>query len=158
MDGMTDTELPNSDSVVLYAKPNQILDDQPGKVDGSAFVWKGRGEGLSVNWLEYFRSLSKAQQIDKVRQLIHLRMRPTGGLAELNVGTVLERVSDELDEPRFVHRPTPPSPPEYPNENPTHSELVGLPRPDERVFAAEIGELIAECVSRIHSTRASTRG
>ena len=153
---MTDTELPDSDSVVLYAKPNQILDDQPGKVDGSAFIWNGRGEGLSVNWLEYFRSLSKAQQINKVRQLIHRDMRRSGGLAELNVGTVLERVTDELDEPRFVHRPSSPSPPRYPNEDPTHCELAGLPRPDDPVFAAEIGELIAECVSGIHSTRIST--
>ena len=155
---MTDTELPDSDNVVLYAKPNQILDDQPEKVDGSAFVWNGRGEGLSVNWLEYFEDMSRAQQIAEIRRLIHLRMRPTGGLAELNVGTVLERISDELDEPRFVHTPSPPSPPDYPKDDPTHSELMGLPGPDDPVFAAEIGELIAECVSMIHPTRGPSGG
>ena len=155
---MTNTELPDSDSVVLYAKPNQILDDQLGQVDGSVFVWNGRGEGLSVNWLEYLRDLSRAQQIAEIRRLIHLRMRPTGRLAELNVGTVLERISDELDESRFVHRPSPPSPPRYPHEDPTHCELVGLPGPDDPVFAAEIGELIAECVSKIHPTREPSGG
>ena len=111
MDGMTDTELPNSDSVVLYVKPNQLLDDQSGrKVEGFAFVWNGMGDGLSVNWLEYFGCLSKAQQIERVRELIHRSMSRSGGLAELNVGTVLERISDRLDEPRFVHRPSPPFP------------------------------------------------
>ena len=159
MDGMTDTELPNSDSVVLYVKPNQLLDDQSGrKVEGFAFVWNGRGEGLSVNWLEYFGCLSKAQQIERVRELIHRSMSRSGGLAELNVGTVLERISDRLDEPRFVHRPSPPSPPRYPKGDPTHCELKGLPEPDDRVFAAEIGDMIAECVSEIHPTRASSGG
>ena len=91
MDGMTDTELPNSDSVVLYAKPNQILDDQPGKVDGSAFVWKGRGEGLSVNWLEYFGP-DRAISIQQIRQVIRITLRPNGRFAVLGVAAAKQAV------------------------------------------------------------------
>ena len=149
---MTDRLLPDSDNVVLYAKPSQIVDMGSAEVEAIAFTWDGRGEGLSSNWLEYFESLPKDEQVDRVRKLIHRDMRPTGGLAELNVGNVVRHLSEELDDPRFIHRPSPPQPPRYPNEDPTHCELVGLPQPD--TFLAEtIGDMIAQCVSEIHPTR-----
>jgi hypothetical protein len=151
---MTDRELPDSDNVVLYAKPSQIADVGSAEVEPIAFTWDGQGEGLSANWLEYFSSLTKDEQLDKVRKLIHRDMRPTGGLAELNVGNVVQHLSEELDDPRFLHRPSPPQPPRYPNEDPTHCELAGLPQPDE--FLVEtIGDMIAQCVSKIHPTRSS---
>ena len=155
---MTDKEIPDPDNVVLYAKPSQIVDAQLAQVNGSAFVWNGRGSGLSANWLEYFVYLSKEGQIDKIIELIHRDMRPTGGLAELNVGNVLECISEELDEPRFFHKPSPPDPPRHPKKDPTHCELVGVPTStsEDRVMAAEIGEMIAECVTAVHSTTSNT--
>ncbi len=112
---MTDQEIPHSDNVVLYAKPS-LVDAQLGQVDGSVFVWNGGGSGLSANWLEYFGYLSKEEQIAKVRELIHLQMGPNGKLAELNVGTVLGHISEELDEPRFLHKPSPPILPDIPKK------------------------------------------
>ena len=70
----------------------------------------------------------------------------------MNVGNVVRHLSEELDDPRFIHRPSLPQPPRYPNEDPTHCELAGLPQPD--TFLAEtIGDMIAQCVSEIHPTR-----
>ncbi len=149
---MTDQEIPHSDNVVLYAKPS-LVDAQLGQVDGSVFVWNGRGSGLSANWLEYFGYLSKEEQIGKVRELIHLQMGPNGKLAELNVGTVLGHISEELDEPRFLHKPSPPNPPKYPQEDPTHCELVGMPIPEDPVLADKIGDMIALCVTALHKTK-----
>ena len=148
---MTDRELPHSHNVVLYAKPSQIVAMGSAEVEPIAFKWDGRGDGLSANWLEHFDSLSKDEQLDKVRKLIHLEMAKTGGLAELNVGNVVKHLSEELDAPRFLHRPAPPQPPRHPKEDPTHCELAGLPQPGE-LLAETIGDMIAECVSEIHLT------
>ena len=149
---MTDQVLQDEDNVVLYAKPTLVLDTQLGQIDGSAFTWNGRGDGLSVNWLECFPNLPKVQQLDIIRQLIRLNMRPSGRLVELNVGEVLEHIAAELDSPRFVRKPL-----EETTEfeaDPSHCELAGLPsREEDEVKAAEIGEIIANCVSGVHPVR-----
>ena len=72
---MTAQELQDPDNVVLYAKPTLVIDAQLGQIDGSAFIWNGRGDGLSVNWLECFGNLPKERQLDTIRQLIRLQMR-----------------------------------------------------------------------------------
>ena len=152
---MTDKELPSSDNVVCFARPKHIDDQETGRVNGVAFLWNGKGEGLSVNWLEYFRCLSKSQQLDKVRDLIHRDMAKTGRLAEFNVGATVQHVSGVLSEkPRFLHRPTDPDPPRHPKADPTHCELAGLPsRYDDPRLASKIGDLIAECISASHATQ-----
>lgn len=155
---MSDKEIPNSNNVIIYAKPGQVLDANSAQVDGSVFEWNGKGAGLSANWLEYFISLPKDEQIAKIRCLIHYDMRPTGGLAELNVGTVLKWLTEELDDPRFLHRPSPPDPPKHPKPDPTHCELSGMPLRDDRIRAAKIGEMIAECVEAVHKTKSPAPG
>lgn len=152
---MNEQEIPHSDNVVLYAKPAQIEDMGAAKLEPATFKWDGRGDGLSANWLEYFPTLTKDQQLDKVRKLIHLQMAKTGGLAEMNVGAVVKHLSEELSDPRFLHRPSPPQPCRYPWEDPTHCELAGLPQPEDRVLAAKNGDMLAQCVSKIHPTRSS---
>ena len=151
---MTDNQLPSPDNVVCYAGAQHIDDQESGRVNGSAFVWNGKGEGLSASWLEYFHCLSKSQQLDKVRDLIHQQMGTTGRLAELNVGATVRHISGTLgEEPRFLHRPSPPTD-RYPKEDPTHCELVGLPsRREDPTLASKIGDMIAECVSISHPTR-----
>ena len=155
---MTDEELPSSDNVACYARPKHIDDQESGRVNGGAFVWNGKGKGLSVNWLEYFRCLSKSEQLDKVRELIHQDMGTTGRLAEFNVGAAVQHISIVLlEEPRFLHRPSPPEPDRHPKADPTHCELVGLPsRSDDPRLASKIGDLIAECVSASHATKIAT--
>ena len=153
---MTGRKLPDSDNVVLYAKPHQILDVDSAGVEPAAFTWDGQGEGLSANWLEYFASLTKDDQLVKVRDLIHMQMAASGRLAELNVGTVINHLSEELENPRFLHRPSSPQPPRYPKEDPTHCELAGLPRPCDPL-SATVGDMIAQCVSEIHPTRSGDR-
>lgn len=149
---MTDQELQAADNVVLYAKPTLVIDARLGQIDGSAFTWNGRGDGLSVNWLECFGSLTKAQQLDTIRRLIRLNMRPSGRLAELNVGDVLEHIAVELDSPQFLRRPLAETA-EF-EADPSHCELAGLPsREEDEMKAAEIGEIIANCVSDVHPVR-----
>ena len=151
---MNDQEIPHSHNVVLYAKPTQIVDMGAAKMTPIAFKWDGRGDGLSANWLEYFGTLTKDEQLDKIRKLIHRQMATTGGLAEMNVGDVVKHLSEELDDPRFLHRPSPAQPPRHLKQDPTHCELAGLPQPGD-LLAETISDMIAECVSEIHPTRSS---
>ena len=149
---MTDQELQDAANVVLYAKPTLVIDAQLGQIDGSAFTWNGRGDGLSVNWLECFGNLPKAQQLDTIRRLIRLNMRPSGRLAELNVGTVLQNIASELDSPQFVRKPLAETI-EF-EADPSHCELAGLPsREEDEIKAAEIGDIIANCVAAVHPVR-----
>ncbi len=94
---MTAQELQDPDNVVLYAKPTLVIDAQLGQIDGSAFIWNGRGDGLSVNWLECFGNLPKERQLDIIRQLIRLQMRHSSAppaSAEPDDNPVLLRVPD----------------------------------------------------------------
>ena len=146
---MTDEELQDTDNVVLYAKPTLVIDAQLGQIDGSAFAWNGRGDGLSVNWLECFSNLPKEGQLDAIKQLIRLNMRPSGRLAELNVGTVLEHIILQLDSPRFIRKPLAATT-DF-EADPSHCELAGLPsREEDEIKATEIGEIIANCVTGVH--------
>ena len=100
---MKGQDLPASDQFARYVKPTMIEAD--GSADGADFMLRAtRPEetGLSVNWLEAF-GRDKAGQLNEVRRLIRLRVRPSGRFAELNVGTVMRVVSEELDTLRIVH-------------------------------------------------------
>ena len=78
---------------------------------------------------------------------MRLSLRPNGRFAELNVGTMKERIAHLLDDLRFVQAPREATL-RY-RADPSHSEIVGLP-PGDSLQAALVGELIAECVSAIH--------
>ena len=141
---MNGNDLLDGAHVVRYVKPTSRHED--GSVDGSAFRLRSGDNGLSVNWLEYFSDLTKAQQLDEVRRLSRLTMRKRGCLAELGVGAT-KQYSPELTALRFVHKP-------LATENgyeadPSHSEIIGLPQGDSPQ-AALLGDLIAECIQAIH--------
>ena len=141
---MTASALPPDDNVVRYASPRTIHDD--GSVDGAAFHLRAGDDGLSVNWLEYFRSQPKARQLQEVRRCARLRLSNNGRLAELKVGETqahLGRICDLL----LVRQPLPATE-NYPAD-PSHSEIIGLP-PGDSPAAELIGDLIAECVHTLH--------
>ena len=99
---MNGDNLPGNDNVVRYASPSKIVN---GKVDGTAFRLRNGESNLSVNWLEYFKSLSKTRQLAEVCRVVRLRLSPKGLLAELNVGITIESASQDRIGLRFVHRP-----------------------------------------------------
>ena len=142
---MTRVELPDEDHVVRYVKPTSVRGD--GSVDGSAFRLRQNDRGLSVNWVEYFRELDRPQQLDKIRQLSRLTMRPNGRLAELNIGITRRRVQSRLEPLQFMHVPLAAEDRYQPD--PSHGEITGLP-PGDSPEAALIGDMIAECIETLH--------
>ena len=141
---MNENDLPDNAHVAHYVKPTSRHED--GSVDGSAFRLRPSDNGLSVNWLEYFSDLTKAQQLNEVRRLSRLTMRRRGCLAELGVGAT-KQYSRELAVLRFIHKPL--AAENGYEADPSHSEIIGLPQGDSPQ-AALIGDLIAECIQAIH--------
>ena len=141
---MNGNDLPDGAHVVRYVKPTSRHED--GRVDGSAFRLRSGDNGLSINWLEYFGDLTKAQQLDAVRRLSRLTMRRSGCLAELGVGTTKQH-SSELTALRFIRKPL--AAENGYEADPSHSEITGLPQGDSPQ-AALLGDLIAECIQAIH--------
>jgi len=70
-----------------------------------------------------------------------------GCFAEMNVGRELDSPAEELESAGVIHKPLPKEGIHEPD--PSHAEIVGLPRPDT-LRATLIGDLIAECVTELH--------
>ena len=144
---MKGDDLPAGDHVVRYVKPSMILED--GTPDGSEFRLRSDrpdDSGLSVNWLEAFES-DKTHQLDEVRRLCRLTLKPAGRFAEMNVSTVKGKVAEELDTLHIIHDPL-----EAEDEfdaDPSHAEIIGLPSSDSDQ-AVLVGDLIADCVVDMH--------
>ena len=144
---MMQDNIPAGDHIVRYVKPSMIQDD--GTADGSDFRLRPTRPdetGLSVNWLEAFEP-GKRNQLDEVRRLFRLHRKPNGRFAEMNVGTIIRQVAEELETLQIVHDPL-----EATDEfeaDPSHAEITGLP-PGESDQAILVGDLIAECVIRMH--------
>ena len=122
---------------------------EDGTADGSDFRLRpGRPDdiGLSVNWLEAFGP-DKIRQLSEVRRLCRLTLRSNGRFAEMNVGTVLSTVSQELDTLHIVHDPLDADGDH--DADPSHAEISGLP-PGDSDQAILVGDLIAECVTAMH--------
>ncbi|NPD21733.1 hypothetical protein [Alterinioella nitratireducens] len=102
--------------------------------------------GVSVNWLEAFDT-DKAQQLAEVRRLYRLTVRRTGRFAELNIGAVREKVTEELATLRIVHDPLE-ADGDFEADH-SHAEIDGLP-PGDSPEADMIGDMIAECVINMH--------
>ena len=144
---MTGEDIPDADSVVRYIGGSKIAD---GIVLGEAFRLPSENperDRLSINWLDCFRGLSKAEQMSEVRRLSRLTFRPNGRLVELNVGATREYLHQELNALRFVKTPLDANPPYQ--ADPSHGDIIGLPAA-ESPMASLVGDLIAECVQTIH--------
>lgn len=123
---------------------------EDGTADGSDFRLRAKRPdeiGLSVNWLEALGS-DKVGQLSEVRRLCRLTLRPNGRFAEMNVGTVVSAVSQELDTLRILHDPLDAE--EGLHADPSHAEITGLP-PGHSDQAMLVGDLIAECVTAMHA-------
>ena len=142
------------DTIVRFVKPSMILSN--GAADGSEFrLHPSRPDdtGLSVNWPECCGA-SKVEQLEFVRSRSRLGLKQNGRFAELNLGTVLLRVADELDAIRMIHDPLD-AEGDF-EADPTHSEILGLPAGDTDQ-ALLIGDLIAECVVAMHPTASGSK-
>ena len=104
-------------------------------------------DSLSVNRLNYFRGLSKVEQLSEVRRRSRLALRPSGRMAELQVGATREYLRQELNALRLVKTPLDANPPYQ--ADPSHGDIIGLPAA-ESPMASLVGDLIAECVQAIH--------
>ena len=145
---MTATYLPDSDNVVRYVGGSKIRKNN--RIDGSAFCRRRDEDGPSVNWLEFFSGLDKQQQIAEVRRLIHLRsLGATAVFAELNVGDVKQRLRDELPDVYVVNKPEP-ADDDFPEPDPSHCEIMGLPPAEAEDLALIIGDMIAQRVKAIY--------
>lgn len=117
--------IPTGSHIVRYVKPSMIQED--GTADGSDFRLRStrlEETGLSVNWLEAFGP-DKVHQLDEVRRLCRLHLRPNGRFAEMNVGTIIHQVATELDSLRIIHDPLEAT--DGFDADPSHAEITGLP-------------------------------
>jgi hypothetical protein len=99
-------------------------------------------DGLSVNWLEFFKSSDRKEQISKIRKVYNkkLNVRKSARIAVLNVGDVCGNVqtkSPDARELEVLHAPS--------SHDPSHSGIYGLRQNDEL-----IAELILETVLENH--------
>lgn len=139
--------LPPGGHIVRYVKPSMVQED--GSADGSDFRLRSARPdevGLSVNWLEVFGA-EKVRQLDEVRRLCRVRLRPNGRFAEMNVGAIMYQVTTELDSLRIMHDPLEAT--EDFDADPSHAEITGLP-PGDSDHAVLVGDLIADCVIAMH--------
>lgn len=141
-------DLPDEDHVVRTVKGRWV---DGSDVDGEAFRLRDDEEGLSVNWIERFAGLEKAAQLSEIRRLARRGVSGTYRLAEVNVGTVKEHLAAEIAD--LAIRNTPLEAEGDHEEDPSHSEIFGLPDPADEDRAAVIGEMIAECVRELHPAK-----
>ena len=102
--------------------------------------------GISVHWLEVFPP-NRENQLAEVRSRSRLDRRPNGRFAELNIGTMIQHVEEELHTARVLHDPLDAAS-SY-AEDPSHAQITGLPAPNSPE-AELVGDLIAECVTVLY--------
>ena len=145
---MIGEDLPDHDHIVRYVKATSVRED--GTVDGSEFRLRPNrpdDTGVSVQWLECYRDVSKGDQLAKVRGVSRLTLKKKARFVELNVGQVKRHVFEELKAMQIVHWPLE-AEGEFPAD-PSHAELTGLP-PGDSDHAALIGDMIAQCIIDLH--------
>ena len=143
-------EIPDAAHVVHYVGGSKV---DNGVVEGSVFIIKPGKDGLSVNWLEYFKDLEKEAQVDAVRKAIHLCLRPTAEFAELNIGRTKGHIGEVFPDlpARCIYAPSP-ADGKF-DADPSHCDIVGLPPSEDADVAALVGEMISQCVLRTYPAR-----
>ena len=144
---MNSKDLPGNDHIVHYVKPSNF---EFGRVSIAEFrLREDRPDekGVSVSWLEYYKNLSKEQQLAEVRRVSRLQLRKNGRIAELNVGKIREFLFEEVPDLRIIHVPL-----DAEGEflaDPSHSEIIGLPseNPEQSDLVAQ---MIVKCVCGLH--------
>ncbi len=153
---MTTRAIPETDHVVRYVKWSLLLPND--RVDGGAFVRRPNETTVSVNWLEILRG-DRTHQLAEVRRRIHLQPGAQAKFALLNTGASRRHVARSLLEDGhpvicmdFLHAPLA-AKGGYP-EDPSHTEIAGLPDPGADPEQAEyVGDLIAQTTVQLYPAR-----
>ena len=152
---MTATAIPETDHVVRYVRWRLLRNGRP---DGNAFVRRTNETTVSVNWLEAFPG-DRFHQLAEVRRCIHLEPGAQAKFALLHTGACRRHVARSLIEDGypelrmgFLHVPLPEES-GYP-EDPSHTEITGLPDPGADPEHAEyVGDLIAQNTIALYPAR-----
>lgn len=152
--------IPETDHVVHYVGLSLLRNGRPA---GNAFVRRKKEQTyeptVSVNWLEIFGG-DRTHQLAEVRRCIHLQLGALAKFALLGTGACRRHVARSLIEDGhpelqmgFLHAPLPEEN-GYP-EDPSHTEITGLPDPGANPEHAEyVGDLIAQSVITLYPARA----
>lgn len=133
---MKGDSVPKSDSVIRHVSITKMTGS---KVKREAF----ESPTLSVNWLQC-REGTEEQQIQRVRELVRRKLKPTEKLAELSVESICS-LSNEID---VIKAPLCASC-NWP-EAPCHAEITGLP--EEHEERQILNTLLAANVQYLHPT------
>ena len=144
---MMATYLQESDNVVRYVGYTKVKENN--RIDGTAFCLRLNEDGLSVNWMEYFSGLTKPQQISEIRRVVHRTLGRRAFFAELNVGDIKQYLLEELSDVRVINTPQP-STDRFPEPDPSHCDIMGLPQAEAENMALVIGDMIAKRVNVIY--------
>lgn len=144
---MNSNDLPENDHIVRYVKPSNIEFGQVNITEFRLREDRPDEKGVSVNWLECYKNLSKEKQLAEVRKVFRLTLRKKGRFAELNVGETKKFLSEELPDLRIIHAPLDDED-GFPAD-PSHSEIIGLPLgPPEQ--SDLIAQMIVQCIRNLH--------
>lgn len=144
---MTVTYLQDSDNIVRYVGYTKIKENS--RIDGSAFCLRFDEDGLSVNWLEFFSDFTKSQQVAEVRRVIHRAKGSRAVFAELNVGDIKQYLLEELRDVRVISTPQP-ADDRFPEPDPSHCDIMGLPPAEAESMALTVGDMLAKRVNATH--------
>ena len=140
---MKGDKIPDQDHIARYCKRTTVPD---GQIQATAFMVRTGEESLSVNWLEFLKCSSRAQEITELRKILARKLNiPTGTkIAVLTVGDVCKKILTESSDRRNIevlHDP-------MPSVDLSHSGIYNLKYDDE-----EIAELILETVNESYVAR-----
>ena len=131
---MRGNPVPEQDHISRYCKPKTLTED--GEPSWASFMLKPDEGYLSVNWLEYFGDIGRAEQLAEIRRHISLSLASSGKLAILNVKKTLEYVSDSgMANLSILHEPT--------SRDPSHSGIHGYTYEDD-LIAGLLTEVVQE--------------
>lgn len=119
--------IPDLDHISRYCRPT---DFDGGELQATAFLLKRAKQetSLSVNWLEQLSTLSRIDQIEKLRQVFarKFQVAATAKFAVLNAGSLRNTVKEGSGlDLTVLHEPT--------ADDVSHAEINGIVEQDELV-------------------------
>jgi hypothetical protein len=141
--------VPDTDHITRYCGGVHVED---GKILSTAFMYKKDTETyLSVNWLEFLRLQSRAEEVAKVREILRRKLKKVRAKARivvLNVGNTRKYV---LNESPNEHELTVLHEPDEEYQDQSHAGIYGTDPTDSE--NAMISELIADTVLKVYPAR-----
>ena len=128
--------VPDSDHVLRHIKGRFIEGDE---IDGGGFRLRETETELSFNWIEYYRTLTSDEQLQKIRDTFPLEVKKKDKFVKLNVGRAKNHVSREHPEGKVIDFIE-----DGDDEVPSHCLMTVVPEIDEM-----IGDLLVECILEV---------